>query len=336
MAHEVESMFYVGETPWHGLGVPLENRPTSEEAIKMAGLDWEVGLKDLCTYSETDGVMTAGEKVSHKAAYRVDNGRILGVVGPGWKPLQNREAFKFFDPFVEAGQASYETAGSLRYGGRIWILAHLTGDPLVVSGDDVVRKYLLLSNGHDGTLAIRVGFTPVRVVCANTLAAAHGDAASSLIRVTHTKRSGEALEKLRDVMNVVNQKFEATAEQYRVLASKGCTDDDLKKYVNLVFAPKRVEKEIAAAALEERAALSAEDLRSTVYPKVLELFQNGRGAELPGVRGTLWGAYNAINEYIVHVRGKDAAKRLDSTWFGSGANQNLRALKVGVEMAITA
>jgi phage/plasmid-like protein (TIGR03299 family) len=336
MAHELEmvsgkaSMFFVGETPWHGLGTKIEHNLTSEEAIVAAGLDWEVGLKDLYTRREDGNV---DEQVDHRATYRLKDNKILGVVGPTWKPLQNKDAFGFFDAFVAAGQATYNTAGALRGGRRVWILAKLGGE-LVISGDDIVEKYLLLSNSHDGSLAIRVGFTPVRVVCANTLAAAHSANQSSLIKITHHGNAKNALDSIADVMNVVNRKFEATAEQYRMLAAKGCSEADLKKYVNLVFAEKRVKDAIAAAALDEK-ELTAEDLRSNVYPKVLDLFETGRGTELPGVKGTLWGAYNAINEYITHERGGDGAneKRLDSTWFGQGFVQNTRALKVGVDMA---
>lgn len=342
MAHEIEmvngaaSMFFRGETPWHGLGTKIEGRLTSEQAIRAAGLDWKVGLKDLQT---TDGIA-----VSHKATYRETDGKILGVVGPTWKPLQNADAFGFFDAFVAAGQASYETAGSLQEGRRVWILAAIESDPLVIvpQSDDVVRKFILLSNSHDGTLAIRAGFTPVRVVCANTLAMAHNDDASALVKIRHGKHSTDALAKLADVMNVVNQRFEATADQYRALARTACDDATLKKYVNMVFAPKRVKdaaaaKSAAIAMLGDDVAaadlLDPADLSSRVYGSVAELFAKGRGNDLPGVKGTLWGAYNAITEYIGHERGKDAAKRLDSAWFGQGHTQNRNALRVGYELA---
>ena len=121
MAHELRNskdMFYVGETPWHGLGTRLENRPTSEEAIKAASLDWEVGYRPLYAgaYAE-DGTPEPGDRlVGHRATFKKGTGEILGVVGPNWHVYQNREAFKFFDPFVESGQAAYETAGQLRGG----------------------------------------------------------------------------------------------------------------------------------------------------------------------------------------------------------------------------
>ena len=368
MAHELASskdMFYVGETPWHGLGTKLEGRPTSEEAIKAANLDWEVGYRPLCTYASENEDGTEGddpyaptarilEKVGHRATYKKGTGKILGVVGPNWHVYQNRDAFKFFDPFVASGQAAFETAGQLRGGQRVWILAELAGDPLVIvkKADDAVRRYILLSNAHDGTQAIRCGYTPIRVVCANTLAAAIDDASSRLLKIRHTKSAEAAIAKVAETMNVVNRTFEATAEQYRFMASKGCSEESLKKYVNLVFAPRRVAKAVAskgapgdvfaenliAQALEageshEETGLAAEHLRSNVYPTIAKLFEGGRGNDLPGVKGTLWAAYNAISEYIVHERGKDASRRLESAWFGQGHAQNARALKVGVELA---
>lgn len=351
MAHELEvrngkaSMFYVGETPWHGLGTKIEGRPTSAEAIKAAGLDWEVHQRPvfLADPDPSDPEkLVLGAQAPAQANYRADTGEILGVVGPAWKPLQNAKAFEFFDAFVGAGQAAYETAGALRGGRRVWVLAEILSDPVVVLPGDEVRKYLLLSNSHDGSMAIRVGYTPIRVVCANTLAAAidKKSSASKLIRIRHHGSVDKALEKIRDVMNVVDRTFQATADQYRALAKAGCDDADLKKYVNLVFAPERVKKAIGLQAAEwveeelsQEMADAAGELDSNVYPKVRELFEAGRGVEVKGVRGTLWGAYNAISEYIVHERGKDAATRLDSAWFGQGFAQNQKALKVGVQLA---
>src|SRR5258708_7882776 len=124
MAHEVETLMFVGETPWHKLGVKLDAPPTTREAMIAAGLDWEVGLKSLVT--------TDGEAVDHRATYRMSDGRILGVVGPGYRPIQNVSSFAWFDPFVQSGQASMECAGSLRDGQRVFVLAKLNRAPSVI------------------------------------------------------------------------------------------------------------------------------------------------------------------------------------------------------------
>lgn len=348
MAHEIESMFYVGAVPWHELGTKLETAPTTREAIVAAGLDWSVDCKPLFT--------AEGERVSHRAMYRTDTGATLGVVGPDYTPLQNASAFEWFDPIVTAGGAKLEAAGSLREGRRIWILAQLDADPSVIvkQSDDVVRKYVLLSNSHDGKLAVRVGFTPIRVVCANTLAMAHNDSSSRLLRVVHTSSVEDTLVKVREAMNLANASFEATADQYRALAACDIKEGDLRRYVAQVFSPKLLAAKQAKANLIANVnaminggyspEVSEEETKSIVLPKVQNLFETGRGAQLPGVRGTMWAAYNAVNEYIGYERGvsvKDddratKSNRLDSLWFGTGAALNRRALSVATEMAMAA
>ena len=180
MAANVESMFYTGAEPWHGLGEKLEDAPTISEAIEKSGLDWEVGVKDLVT---KDGM----QDVPAKATYRKTDGAILGVVGPRYVPLQNKDAFEWFQPFVDAGECSLHTGGSLSGGQKVWALAQLNRDPSEIVKGDEVQKFILLSNSHDGTTAIRVGYTPIRVVCVNTLAFAHEHKQSNLLRIRHTR-----------------------------------------------------------------------------------------------------------------------------------------------------
>src|SRR5262245_46106083 len=144
MAHMVESMAYFGGVPWHRLGTTLEENDLYDwpSASRKAGLDWEVELVPLVT-GDTQA------PVDHRAVRRQTDGRILGVVGPRYAPLQNRDAFAWFQPFLDAREASLHTAGSLRNGGRIWVLAKLNRDPLVIAAGDEAEKYLLLSHGHD-------------------------------------------------------------------------------------------------------------------------------------------------------------------------------------------
>lgn len=310
------AMFSVGETPWHRLGVVLEEAPQIAEAIKAAGLDWKVGTKPLFTSEK--------EVVPAMATFREDTGKILGVVGPNYKALQNAEAFEFFQPFLDSNAASLETAGALNEGKRIWVMAKLNSDPIQVTKEDTVNKYVLLSNSHDGTMAVRVGFTGVRVVCSNTLAMAHNAGASKLIRVKHIGDISSTLESVRDAMNTANASFEATAEQYRAMASKPLSEKDLEKYVKIVFATKKQ--------LEE--ASSEEDLTSgsRVMEKIKENFAKGLGNDMPTVRGTVWAGYNAIQEFLQYSRGENESRRLDSLWFGQGAAMNKKALDVGFEM----
>lgn len=310
MAHEVESLMYVGQAPWHGLGKRFIEAPTLDEAMVAAGLNWKVGTKELYTGE--------GLVVPAKATFRESDGKILGVVGMKYEPLQNTEAFKFFEPFIDSGLASIETAGSLRNGQRVFILAKIKMDDSVIvsKSDDRVSKYVLLSNSHDGTLAVRVGFTPIRVVCNNTMVMAHDAAASKLIRIRHSSKVVQNLENLREVMNLANQQFEATAEQFRYLASREINSADLEKYVKLVFGNPKSET-------------SGERILAQVIP----LFEKGRGNDMAGVKGTYWAAYNAINEYLQYERGNDAHNRLDGMWFGQAATLNKKAFDTAMILA---
>jgi len=320
MAHELtrkDTMFAVGEAPWHRLGTVLEEPPTIDEAIRVAGLNWTVGMKPLFTQ---DGI-----KAPALATFREDTGDILGIVGESYKPLQNAKAFEFFQPFLENKLASLETAGSLKGNRLVWVLAKINKDPSVISGSDVVDKYVLLSNSHDGTLAVRVGFTPIRVVCNNTLTLAINSKASRLIRVKHTQSVNENLDKIQDIINVADAEFEATAEQFRLLTKKDINQDDIKKFVKLVFATKDQMDRI----------MKGEDIDAgrRVRDDITRLFETGRGSDLPGAKGTLWGLYNATTEYIQYERGTDAATRLNETWFGTGAELNRKALQTAVVLA---
>ena len=230
MAHEVESMAFFGKTPWHGLGTALHEDDLYDwqKTCEKAGLAWEVELVPLIT-ADTQA------RVTHKGVRRTSDGRMLGVVGPRFTPLQNKDAFQWFQPFLSAKEAQLHTAGSLRQGSRVWVLAKLNRAPLVIAPGDEVEKFILLSHGHDGSLAIRCGFTPVRVVCQNTLSMAHGSDASKLIRIKHTKDVLANLENIRETMNLANQEFEATAEQYRLLARKSINQEDLRRFVKRVL-----------------------------------------------------------------------------------------------------
>ncbi len=319
MVAEVENMFSLKEVPWHKLGVVLENPPTTEEAIRAAGLDWEVHLVPLTGTFEGEALKDVGAW----ATVRGSDKRVLGTVGPTYRPLQNRDAFKFFQPVLDAGEAHLETAGSLREGRRVWVLARVKQDPVEVVPGDPVVSYILLSNGHDGSMAIRAGFTSIRVVCANTLAAAHGDSASKLLRVRHTENAAKTLDEIRQIMDVGRREFVASTDKMRSLARKGVSTADLKEYVRRVFVPK--------VTLTDDAEQEAKCDR--LMGKIIPLFEHGRGNDLPGVKGTAWAAYNAVSEYLGWERGRDA-NRIDSLWFGDSANVNKRAFDLALQLAV--
>lgn len=325
MAHQVESMFSVQQTPWHKLGIILKEAPTSEDAIVAAGLNWKAEFRDLYVGPDSAGALTGDAPAfwsSNKALVRSDNQSELAIVGKTYQPLQNDKAFAFFDPFVQANLARYETAGSLREGKVVWVLARLNRDPIVIGANDEVNKYLLLSNSHDGTMAVRVGFTPIRVVCANTLAMSMRNKDSKLLRVTHSKRTENRLDQIRDIVNAADAKFEATAEQYKRLAHKNVFVKDLRNYVDIVFGFSAHEESTRRQIAQEK-----------TYSSILRLFESGRGAELKSARGTAWGMYNAVTEYLSYERGKTENNRLDQLWFGHAAKINALALTEAVKLA---
>ena len=312
MPANVETMFYTGATPWHGLGEKLEEAPTISEAIEASGLNWEVGTKDLVTVD--------GQEVPARATYRKSDDSILGVVGPRYVPLQNKDAFEWFQPFVDAGECSLHTGGSLSDGQKVWVLAQLNRDPSEIVSGDEVQKFILLSNSHDGTTAIRVGYTPIRVVCVNTLAFAHSHKESNLLRIRHTRSSKTALDNVRDIMDNINAQFEATAEQYRFLASRDFNQADVQKYVKVLLG---IEKK------------TPEDIKTRTYNILTEILDTIEGPKqsMPGVRGTWWAAYNGFNEYLNYTKGRNTNNRLESLWFGQNGTDNNKALQLATEFA---
>lgn len=308
-------MVHFGAAPWHRNSTPIteEEGYDSELVGKRAGIGGKVEKVPVVTF---DTHQPTGAYVIR----RVEDGKVLGKpVGAVFQPLQWTEAMKPFEPFLQTREARIETAGSLRGGSRVWALAKINRDPMVIAKGDEVNKYILLSHGHDGSLAIRFGFTPIRVVCANTLALAHRDNASKLIRIRHTDQAVTSLETVQKTMVLANAEFEATAEQYRFLASRHINTADLMKYVKVIL--KVDPKEEMSSRMKN------------IVEKVIGMAECGRGNDLPSVRGTWWTAYNGVNEYLGYISGNNVDNRLDSLWFGQNAVVNKTALQTALEMA---
>ncbi|MFY4731200.1 DUF932 domain-containing protein [Nitrospira sp. BLG_2] len=331
--HAVETMAYVGATPWHGLGEAVTDEAAQYDHqlfIEKAKLNWEADKRQL--------FRKVGDAVLPANAWEVvrsTDGKVLAdSVGERYTILQNKEAFAWFQPWLDAKEAALHTGGALFGGSRIWALAKVNRDPMEIAAGDVVEKYVLLSHSHDGSLAVRCGFTPIRVVCNNTLSMAHSDSASKLIRLKHSKNVHQNLENLRDVMNLINSEFEATAEQYRLLQRKSINQNDLRKYVKTVF---EIDAEDSVIWTEKERTKEQKEVVSerqkNILDSVLELCETGKGNNLPSVRGTYWSAYNGVTEYLSYVNGRNEDNRLNSLWFGQNANMNKRALQTAVEMA---
>lgn len=315
MPHEVETMAYFGEKPWHGLGTEMtpEDCFDWQSACRRAGLDWEVEKIPLVTADE------ARQQVDHYAVRRKSDGRILGAVGPRYTVLQNAETFKWFTPWLESKEAALHTCGALRQGSRVWVLARINRPPMQIAPGDEVEKYLLLSHSHDGSLAVRCGLTSIRCVCSNTLALAHNADASKLIRVKHSRSVHDNLAAIRETISIANERFEATAEQYRRLVRKSINQQDVRRYVYRVL---EIEDESKASTRIKNIA-----------QQIIDLAETGRGNDLPSVRGTYWTAWNGLAEYLSYRRGNSNASRLDSLWFGDSAVLNKKALDIALDMA---
>ncbi len=328
MAHELATisgkaaMMYVGQVPWHGLGTALKSPATAAEAIRAASLDWQVVKSPL--YFEHG---KAKHPVHHRFAMVRDDllklagpPPVLGIVGAEYKPLQNREAFEWFDPIVGEGAAIYHTAGALGGGERVWILAKLPDDIRVV-GDDIAHKYLLLSNSHDGSSSVQVKFTPVRVVCQNTLTMALNQGQG--VRIPHTRNLKDRLVAARAALGIIHRRFEGITTDFKSLAGIQLNQDRLGLYLSKVFPMPADPEDIKG---RSRAQLARE--------KSAHLFREGVGNTKPPVLGTLWAAYNGVTEYVDHaMKYGDAERRLNAIWFGGGYLTKARAFRLAMENA---
>lgn len=361
MAHEFESGFFVQEPAWHGLGTVLESAPTTaEQAIILAGLDWPVSKVPLLA-SIQDEDENEVEQLSVPDNFAIVRERMvdgyltrntLGVVGSRYEIIQNKKCFEFFDVIIATGDASYETAGSLRDGRIIWILAKLNGT-LPIFKDDAVDKYLLLHSSHDGSGSLVVQLNPIRVVCMNTLGMSmhYGDSKEGKINkfsMRHTKSVWDKMENTAEFLQAVNNQFEGSAEQYRVLAGSGINTDKLQEYLTKVFpdpkpknvTPKMIETQADKLKIkpenvdvEELAAVNNTRVKN-IRAEVTELYETGRGTDYLGDHHSLWRGYNAVVEYLDFHRGTNPETRLRSNWFGNGHQMKQHALNEALRLAV--
>lgn len=320
MAHHItesDNMFSVREVPWHGLGRVVQDAPTARDAVTLAGLDWTVDSMPLFASNGDDVVDVTG----FKAAVRSDNKAVLGVVGDGYVTVQNRDAFDFCDVLAGGGDVTYETAGSLDGGRRVWMLARLTDRYIQPVAGDVTVPYLLLSNAHDGSGALRAMLTTVRVVCNNTLTLAFKSGAVQGLDVK-IRHSGNVEAKVRAARSVFAEAVRGVDEYAQLttmLAQARMTDEAWDKLLNDLFP-------IADDAVRTGRTQGMRD-------RVRDLAESGAGADIPGVRGTAWGALNAVTEFVTHERGTRSENgraaedaKLEALFFRSGAQMGNNAL----------
>lgn len=319
MPHNVNSMAYYGTPPWHGLGTRVYDRPDSTTMVKAAGLDWEVGKVPVPGRRVDDNGAPVRYQLMRKARPGTEECDIvLGIVSPKYEPLQNVEAFGFFDSIVGKGSAVYETAGALGDGERIWVLAKLP-DQIVLSGDDIIDKYLLLSNEHTGSGSVAVKFTPIRVVCQNTLNLAIKDG-QQVHRVRHSKNMFERLAEAEEVLGICKNVYKAAEASFMAMMQVQMKDDRLVIYLDAVLPRTELQKENGE--------------KPQRWEPIFKLFESPDFTPRQA-RGTLWAAYNAITRYEDYRESREAGqdRRLDRVWFGRGADLKVRAFKKAEEFA---
>jgi len=295
--HELESSFYAGETPWHGLGHYVGEEPiSSKDAIIASGLDWDVEKRKIMT--------EGGVKIpSHKAVVRVTDDQVLGIVGNRYKPFQNKDSFAFMDSLVDDGSMRYHTAGSLRNGQRVWLLGQV-GSTDILPGDQV-DQFLFLYNSHDGSSVLRCLFTNIRVVCANTARAALAAGKGSGVSLKHTGDLKGKVTEAQRVLGLATKEFAQYTEFAQDLTQ---LQMNTKRWTDLteILIPDNAEAKFNTRTENSRFELT-------------ELFEEGRGTDIPGVRGTGWGAHCAVVEYANYRKGSNQALRFESSLMGDSA-----------------
>lgn len=318
------SFFSVQQKAWHGLGQIVQDYPTSEEAIKFAGLDYEVVKSQLYTTGsnilETAQSIEIADTKLHVPNYfanvRSDNNAVLGVVGTDYHIVQNREAFSFFDAIVGGGDGIlYETAGALGQGERIFITAKLPDYIRVGNGDDVTEKYIFLTTSHDGSGSITAAFTPIRIVCQNTLNAALRNM-SNVVRIKHTAGAKQRLENAHKVMGMVNTLSNQLQDIFNQWTKVKVSDSEVRKLIQLALCPNKETLDLLKK--------DADDEISTVFKNTVEdafgYAMMSDTQQMETTKGTLFGAYNAVTGYYQNVRNyKDDEAKLQSIVMGGTA-----------------
>lgn len=338
MAHEIDfttqaqgSAMFAYKPAWHGFGTVVQEAQTSADALRIAGLDWDVRLTDLAADMGENAV---GERYlpisTHRATYRADTGMALGAVGLRYQPLQNREAFAWMDEVVGESLAIWHTCGSLREGRKVWMLAKLPGN-LEVTDRDVLDKYVLITNSHDGTGAVRLFPTSVRVVCANTLRLAISEADRNKsegglplgLKLFHTAGSlSKRVQKAKELLGVINDSHDDFANAARAMLAKPLNTQQVSDYFG--------------GLVENRSDRSRGKVLTAMWDRFALPTNEG------GFKSNVWTAYNAASEWADHelrVTGKGNVRmerKFRSCLFGSSHSFKERAWAAACEMVTVA
>jgi hypothetical protein len=312
MSHEIEIVngkaqhVYVGETPWHGLGTQVPHDLTPVQMLEAAGLDWSVEK-----YPATVEINGKRIQTGHQALVRSSDSKILDVITDDWNPCQNLEAFEFFNDFIGAGDMEMHTAGSLKGGKVVWALAKVN-DSFELFDGDRVESYLLFTNPHQYGQSIDIRFTPIRVVCNNTLTLSLNTKSSKMAKVSHARVFNP--DEVKETLGVAKEKLQTYKEMAAFLGSKRYTEENVVEYFKRIFPGTSTKKELSKNARMAHALLETQP-----------------GAEY--AEGTWWTALNAVTHMTDHVIGRSVDARLTSAWFGANKGLKGKAIDLAVEMA---
>lgn len=310
MSHLVESMAYVGEMPWHGLGNPLEKGQSLEVWAQKSGLNWEINKSPvLFDKGSSNKIHEIGGFEDKSVLYRSDTGAPLSVVSQRYNVVQPREILEFYRDLTEVSGFELETAGVLKGGKKIWALAR-TGQATAIKGDDLTKGYVLLATACDGSMATTAQFTSVRVVCNNTLAISLSQEKGNAVKVPHsTQFDAKAVKK---DLGISVSAWDDFMYQMKVFSERRVSHKEASNFYRSVFSSRQTDGKV-----NERA-----------MTKAIKLFEgNGRGSQLASSKNTALGLLNSVTEFIDHEqRAYSSDHRMDSAWFGAGAQVKQRAL----------
>ncbi|TAK93158.1 MAG: DUF932 domain-containing protein [Aquabacterium sp.] len=323
MAHLVENMAYVGQTPWHELGHQLPPKQPIEVWAKSAGMDWSICETPVRYMTERSGMLGEIKTVDdQKVLYRSDTKAALSVVGGRYQVVQPKTVLEFYRDLTEVSGFELETAGVLKGGRKFWALAK-TGKTSVLKGNDVVHGYILLASSCDGTLATIATPTTVRVVCNNTLTVALNGAAHA-VRVPHSTTFDAQAVKQR--LGIAVSQWDSFMYRMKALSERKVKSHESMNYFLRVMC----QTDLSGPANASSPAL----VNERALKAVQALYDgHGKGAELASAQGTAWGLLNAVTQFVDHERrARSQDHRLDSAWFGQGASLKQRALDHALQL----
>jgi phage/plasmid-like protein (TIGR03299 family) len=318
MAHMIETrngiaqMAYAGDVPWHGLGTRVPADLTPIQMLEAAGLNWHV---DMIPSYYVNPLSQEVEPIGRSALVRDVDGKMLDVVSEDWNPVQNEEAFEFFNDFVAAGDMEMHTAGSLRDGQIVWGLAKVKESFELFKGDQI-DSYLLFSNFHKYGHSTDVRFTPIRVVCNNTLTLSLNSQVEQMAKISHRKVFNP--DDVKGMLGIAHDKLAQYKEMAAYLGSKRYTNETIVDYFKRIF-PVTGSAESKKKEISRNAQLA------------LDMLNTQPGAEY--APGTWWQGFNTITYLTDHQLGRTSDNRLTSAWYGSNRTLKTKALETAIEYA---